>query len=95
MGTATKTSEAISTLAHRAIEFDGELSPAAARGLLRFGFSEQDHARMAELSSKAGAGKLARTEQAELDTFERLGCVLDILHSRARQTLKKKPKRAS
>ncbi len=78
-----------------AIQFDGALPPAAARALLQFGFSEGDHARMEELSAKARAGTLTSSEQDELDTFERLGCVLDILHARARQTLKKTPKRAS
>lgn len=77
------------------IQFQGELAPAAARALLRFGFSEPDHARMEELSAKARAGALAPPEQLELDTFERLGCVLDIIHSRARQALKKKPRRVS
>jgi hypothetical protein len=77
------------------IQFAGKLSPAAARALLQFGFSERDHARMAELSTKARAGTLTPSEQEELDTFERLGCVLDILHSQARQALKKKPQRAS
>jgi len=79
----------------RAIQFKGELSLAAARALLRFGFSEHDHARMEELSAKARAGSLTPAEQVDLDTFERLGCLLDIIHSQARQALKKKPKRAS
>jgi hypothetical protein len=77
------------------IQFKGELSPAAARALLKFGFSEHDHDRMKELATKARAGTLDPSEQAELDTFERLGCLLDIVHSQARQALKKKPKRAS
>jgi len=77
------------------IEFKRDLSPAAARSLLGFGFSERDHARMAELSHGAQLGKLTSAEQQELDTFERLGCVLDILHSRAGQVLKKKSKTAS
>jgi hypothetical protein len=77
------------------IQFDGKLSPAAARALLRFRFSEHDHARMEELATKAGAGALSALEQVDLDTFERLGCVLDIIHSKARQALKKKPKRTS
>jgi hypothetical protein len=79
----------------RVIQFEGKLSPTAAQALLRFGFSERDHGRMAELSTKARAGTLAPSEQEELDTFERIGCVLDILHSKARQVLKKKPQRAS
>ncbi len=79
----------------RAIRFEGELSPAAARALLRFGFSERDRAFMDELSAKARAGALTPLEQAELDSFERLGCLLDVIHSQARRALKKKPKRAS
>ena len=75
----------------RAIQFQGELTPGAARALLQFQFSERDHARMDELSTKARAGTLSAEEQAELDTFERLGCVLDIVHSEARRPLKKKP----
>ncbi len=50
---------------------------------------------MVELSKKARAGSLTAQEQAELDTFERLGCLLDIVHSKARQVLKQKPKKAS
>jgi hypothetical protein len=77
------------------VQFQGDLSPAAARALLKFRFSERDHARMKELSTKARAGTLTAAEQFELDEYERLGCVLDIIHSRARQALKKKPRRAS
>jgi hypothetical protein len=77
------------------IQFNGDLSPTAARALLKFGFSPHDRARMDDLSQKARAGTLTSTEQADLDTFERLGCLLDIVHSKARRVLKKKPKRAS
>jgi hypothetical protein len=77
------------------IEFKHALSPTAARAFLKVEFSDRDHARMETLSTKAGTGTLTPSEQDELDTFERLGCVLDILHSKARQALKKKPQRAS
>jgi hypothetical protein len=50
---------------------------------------------MDELSAKARAGALTAQEQTVLDTFERLGCLLDIVHSKARQALKSKPKKAS
>jgi hypothetical protein len=79
----------------RHIQFQGELSPAAARALLKFGFTNADHARMEELSAKARAAVLTPSEQTELDAFERIGCVLDIIHSSARQALKKKSQRAS
>jgi len=50
---------------------------------------------MHELSAKARAGTLTAQEQIILDTFERLGCLLDIVHSKARLALKRKPKKAS
>jgi hypothetical protein len=77
------------------LDFQGDLSPDAAHALLNFGFSPRDQALMNELSAKAQAGTLSREEQVNLDTFERLGSLLDILHSKARQSLAKKPKRVS
>jgi hypothetical protein len=91
----TLTTDASAAIWQRVVEFQGELSPGAARALLKVQFSERDHARMDELSSKARAGNLSPQEQAELDTFERLGCLLSIFHSKARRALKKKTKRAS
>lgn len=79
----------------RVIEFPGAIAPTAARALLKIGFSERDHALMGELSAKARAGSLTPQEQTVLDTLERLGCLLDIVHSKSRQALKKKPKKAS
>jgi hypothetical protein len=79
----------------RVVEFQGEVPPSAARALLKIEFSERDHALMDELSAKARAGALTGQEQTVLDTFERLGCLLDIVHAKARQALKKKPKKAS
>ena len=73
----------------RLVEFQGKLTPSAAHALLQFGFSERDHDLMNRLSAKARTGTLTAKEQAELDTFERLGCLLDIVHSKARQALKK------
>jgi hypothetical protein len=72
----------------RVIQFAGGLSPTAARALLQFRFSDRARARMDELSTKARAGALTPPEQAELDTFERLGCLLDVVHSKARRALK-------
>jgi hypothetical protein len=95
MKSKSSPSARIAAVSPRVIQFQGDLSAAAARALLKFGFSGHDHARMEELSTKARSGTLTPSEQDELDTFERLGCVLDILHSKARQVLKKKPQRAS
>jgi hypothetical protein len=88
---AAMTDPSVSTW-QRVIQFQGQLSASAARALLKLQFSEQDHALMDELSKKARAGTLTPPEQLQLDTFERLGCLLDIIHSKARQALKKKPR---
>jgi hypothetical protein len=44
---------------------------------------------MRQLSAKARAGSLSQREEKEIDAYERLGCLLDILHSKARQSLNK------
>jgi hypothetical protein len=64
------------------------LSPAAARDLLALDFSPADKDRMRELSAKAREGTLTPAEQAEIDSYERVGHVLNILQSKARRSLK-------
>jgi hypothetical protein len=71
------------------IQLEGDLPPTAARALLTLHFAQQDHDRMHTLLEKARAGTLTGAEQAEADNYERLGCLLDILHSKARLALKK------
>ena len=71
----------------RVIQMNGDPTPTAARALLKLQFSADDVRRMHELSAKARAGSLSDSEEEEIDTFERLGCLLDILHSRARRVL--------
>lgn len=71
----------------RAIQLN-DPTPTAARALLGLQFSPADVERMRELSAKAREGTLTKAENAEMNDFERLGCVLDILHSKARRVLK-------
>ena len=72
----------------RAVQFEGKLSAAAARALLKVRFSQRDVERMNELAQTARAGGLTTEEQMDLDNYERLGCLLDVLHSQARIALK-------
>jgi hypothetical protein len=74
----------------RVIQFDETPSPMAARALLKLKFSDRDRRRMAELSAKARSGKLTAKEGSEAEAYERLGCLLDILHSRARGVLRQR-----
>lgn len=72
----------------RVMHFEKDPSPAAARALLKLRFSPHDRQRMRTLSAKARAGSLTDQEKTEIDKYEHLGCVLDILHSNARRVLK-------
>jgi len=70
------------------MQFDQTLSPTAARALLKLKFTPPDIERMQDLAAKARKGQLSASERLEIDTFEQLGCLLDILHSKARRSLK-------
>ena len=63
-------------------------TPAAAEEVLKWGFSETDYARMAELSAKTGEGTITEAEQAELEQWAHLGTTLGILQSKARRVLR-------
>jgi hypothetical protein len=71
----------------RVVQFQDALSPTAARSLLKIRYSQGDLEQMNALAAKARAGTLTVAEQLHLENYERLGCLLDILHSRARAAL--------
>lgn len=67
-------------------ELDVEsISPATARKLLGFQFAPSHHRRVRTLSAKAQEGTLSPAERHELDEYVRVGTLLAILQSRARQ----------
>ncbi|MBI1759975.1 MAG: hypothetical protein HYR56_00925 [Acidobacteria bacterium] len=71
------------------------LSQEVARHLLNLCFPQADIERMHELAEKARKGTLTLEEHLELDSYERVGHVLSLLKSQARQALKaRRPKRA-
>ena len=76
----------------RVLQFDESITPTAARALLKMKFSVPDLELMQGLAAKARRGALSETEAIEIDTFERLGCLLDILHSKSRRVLKRHPR---
>ncbi len=63
------------------------LSPEAAKGILALGFPTEDRRRMRRLAEKARRGTLTATEQAEIESYERVGSLLGFLQSKARQSL--------
>ena len=66
-----------------------ELSGDLARFLLTVKFDESDRTRMQELAGKAREGELSEDEQTEIDSYERVGHVLNILQAKARVRLQR------
>jgi hypothetical protein len=60
-----------------------------ARDLLELQFSEPDQARINDLAARNQQGLLSEEEKAELLAYAKAGCLLGILHSRARRVLGK------
>ena len=83
----------------RILEHDqATLNAAAARAILDLDFRQADKDRMSQLLDKAKNGTLSADEEVEIDNYERVGHMLSLMKSKARQSLKngkshgKKPK---
>ncbi len=68
---------------------DDSLSAEAAEGLLNIRFESRDLDRMHELTVKNQDDALTPAERAEMDNYRRVSFLLDLMHSKARQSLKK------
>lgn len=78
------------TILARVIQVDqDDLPPAAAKALLKLSFTPQDRDRMHDLAVKNQGGGLTEAEQRELESYRRVGRLLDLLASRARLALAK------
>lgn len=66
-----------------------DLNPEAARSILKLGFSDQDHARMHDLTVKSQQGVLGDAEQESLENYRRVGRLLELMHAKARLSLKR------
>jgi hypothetical protein len=66
-----------------------DLSLEVAQAFLQFEFGQKDRDRMHELAVKGQEGTLLNDEQAELESYRRIGYFLDLMRSKARKTLKK------
>jgi hypothetical protein len=67
---------------------EGGMSAEAARAILSFRLANHDKDRVNELASKARAGALTAAERAELDDYERITALLELMQSKARLSLK-------
>ena len=69
----------------------GDVSPDAAKALLRLAFAETDHVRMTELSDKAQADALTPSEQDELDGYINVSHLIAFIQSNVRLSRKRIP----
>jgi hypothetical protein len=72
---------------------NGAFPPQVARKILGITFTDTDQERMEELAQRNQKGLLTAQEREELANYVRVGDLLAILHSKARQALKKKAAR--
>src|SRR5262249_18549695 len=64
------------------------LTPEAAEGFLDIKFEQCDLDRMHELAVKNQEGLLTAEERAEMQRYRTVGFLVDLMHSKARRTLK-------
>ena len=73
-----------------------KLSPALAEEVLAWQFNQAEKKRVAQLLDKNNRGTISRAEMDELETLVALGGLLDVLHAKARLSLKsRRPQRAA
>lgn len=63
-------------------------TPEVARSILELRFSDADTARMNELAARARQGDLSEEEQSQLHGYLLVGAMVDLMHSKARLSLK-------
>ena len=67
---------------------EGNLPVDAARAILEFRLAQTDTDRVNELAAKARAGNLTEDERSELTEYERISCLLELMQSKARLSLR-------
>jgi hypothetical protein len=70
-----------------------DLSPAAARALLRIQLDPEDRKRLHELLVKNREDTLTADERGELDSHLHVGLLIDLLQAKARAVLHASPRR--
>jgi hypothetical protein len=83
----TMTSEV--AILSRVLSNGKDFTPALARHVLDLGFTDEDEARMNDLAARNQQGRASPKERAELLDYANAGCLLGILHAKARRALKK------
>jgi hypothetical protein len=88
MSPITTTDRGAEILTRTIMPNEGNLPVEAARSILHFRLAQADYERVNELAAKARAGTLTAEERAELDEYERITCLVELMQSKARLSLK-------
>lgn len=89
MSTATTPDHGSEILARMIKPEQGSLSPDAAKSILCIRLASDDCDRVNTLAAKARDGTLTGDERVELDEYERITALLELMQSKARLSLKK------
>lgn len=65
-----------------------ELTPDAAQALVDLKLADDDQQRMDELAEKARAGELTADDEIEIDNYRQVGCLIELMKSKARLFLR-------
>ena len=87
---ATAPSNTEAAIWERVIHPGGKIPITVARRLVALKFSDGEVERMKSLAATNRSGKISPEELSELENFDRVGNLLSILQSRARQVLKQR-----
>lgn len=68
----------------------GDLPQEAASALLRFDFEQGDLDRLHELVTKNQEDSLTPAERQDLESYLRMSAIVDLMHAKARHSLKQK-----
>jgi hypothetical protein len=88
MGFISTTDRGAEILARTIVPEEGNFPIEVARVILRFRLTQSDQDRVNALAAKARAGTLTPEGRAELDEYERITCLLELMQSKARLSLK-------
>lgn len=89
MSTSTIVESGIEILARAIVPHSGDIPVDAARVFLSFRLDPVDEGRVNELAEKARDGSLSGTEREELDEYERVTALLELIQSKARLALRR------
>jgi hypothetical protein len=78
----------------RLLDGQGALPQNLARAILELDFPSEDKERRHRLAAKARDGALSPGERADIDTYGRVGSLLSVWKSKARQSLRKQRPKA-